>query len=226
MSLEEFSSPESAESGSNSTEVSEKYKEAAKKAAAWISRTQKDEGKAKKYDFLLAKFLVDMILQKKYDDLLQDLFLCLDAWYGANFLLGILSLAYSPISDEIRKFAGKDVYIMEYIPNGERLSFDTHDIPEEIRKRVNIWIEDMESVVSLEVSSIIMKRTLGLILYDEKIRNFTSRVFAFFFSECNIEISAAKSQNYSEYILWELEKTLKRNLPELQREWSDEGLEI
>jgi hypothetical protein len=26
--------------------------------------------------------------------------------------------------------------------------------------------------------------------------------------------------------LWELEKTLKRNLPELQREWSDEGLEI
>jgi hypothetical protein len=34
MSLEEFSSPESAESGSNSTEVSEKYKEAAKKAAA------------------------------------------------------------------------------------------------------------------------------------------------------------------------------------------------
>ena len=108
---------------------------------------------------------------------------------------------YSPISDEIRKFAGKDVYIMEYIPSGERLSFDTHDIPEEIRKRVNIWIEDMESVVSLEVSSIIMKRTLGLILYDEKIRNFTSRVFAFFFSECNIEISAGKSQNYSEYIL-------------------------
>lgn len=36
MSIEEFSSPESAEGGSNSTEVSEKYKEAAKKAAAGI----------------------------------------------------------------------------------------------------------------------------------------------------------------------------------------------
>lgn len=67
---------------------------------------------------------------------------------------------YSPISDEIRKFSGKEPYVLTYIPSGERLSFDTHDIPEEIRERVNIWIEDMESVVSLEVSSIIMKRTL------------------------------------------------------------------
>ena len=63
MSLEDFSPVESSEWGWNSTEISEKYKEAAKKAGAGIKRTQKDESKAKKYDFLLAKFLVKMILK-------------------------------------------------------------------------------------------------------------------------------------------------------------------
>jgi hypothetical protein len=51
----------------------------------------------------------------------------------------------------------------------------------------------MEAVVTLEVSSIITKRTLGLILYDEKVRAFTADVFAFFFSEINIDISVSSS---------------------------------
>ena len=48
MSLEEFIPLESSEWWSQSTEVSEKMKEAAKKAGAGIKRTQKDEKKAKK----------------------------------------------------------------------------------------------------------------------------------------------------------------------------------
>jgi hypothetical protein len=64
-----------------------------------------------------------------------------------------------------------------------------------------MWIEDMESVVALEVSSIITKRTLGLILYDEKVRTFTSSVFSFFFQELNISITNTKSKSYSEFIL-------------------------
>lgn len=226
MSLDELSSSESAESGSNSTEISEKYKEAAKKAAAGISRTQKDEGKAKKYDFLLAKFLVEMILLKKFDSLLDALFACLDAWYGTNFLLGVLSLVYHPISDEIRRVWNKEPYVFAYIKTGETLLFDAQDMPLEIRERVNIWIEDMDSVVWLEVSSIIHQRSLGLILYDEKIRNFTSQVFSFFFSENNISIPESKAKSYTEFILGELEKTFKKHMPFLQQEWTDEGLEI
>ena len=99
-------------------------------------------------------------------------------------------------------------------------------MPEPVRDRVNAWIEDMEVVSSLEVSSILTKRTLGLILYDEKIRRFTSSVFSFFFTELNISISESKSRNYSEFILLELEKSLKKNMPELEKKWSDEGLEI
>lgn len=226
MSLEEFTSPESSEGWSNSSEISEKYKEAAKKAWAGIKRTQKDEKKAKKYDFLLAKFLVEMILKKKYDNLLDELFSCLDAGYGTNFLLGILSLIYLPISHEIRRFSGQDEISFSYKIPWEAINFNDHDLPKDIRERVNAWIEDMENVVWFEVSSIITKRTLGLILYDEKIRIFTSQVFSFFFTELNISITETKARNYSEFILWELEKSLKKKMPELQKKWENEGLEI
>lgn len=227
MSIEDYwSIDEWAESGSQSWEISEKYKAAAKKASAGIKRTQKDEKKAKKYDFLLAKFLVEMILKKKYDDLLDELFACLDAGYGTNFLLGILSLIYQPISNEIRKVSKKEYISFDYEPTVEPIEFDDHALDPQIRKRVNWWVEDMESVVALEVSSIITKRTLGLILYDEKVRIFTSSVFSFFFQELNISITPSKSKAYSEFILWELEKSLKKNMPELQEKWTREGLEI
>lgn len=227
MSIEDYwAVDEGSEAGSQSSEISEKYKAAAKKAGAGIKRTKKDEQKAKKYDFLLAKFLVEMILKRKYDDLLDELFHCLDAWYGTNFLLGILSLIYLPISWEIRKATGKQAIEFHYEPSGKIQKFDDHELPSEIRDRVNSWTEDMDAVVSLEVSSIITKRTLGLILYDEKVRKFTSSVFSFFFMELNISMSDGKAKNYSEFILWELEKTLKKNMPELQEQWERQGLEI
>jgi hypothetical protein len=50
--------------------------------------------------------------------------------------------------------------VFEYIPSNEELQFDDHDLAPEVRDRVNAWIEDMEAVVTLEVSSIITKRTL------------------------------------------------------------------
>ncbi len=168
---------------------------------AAIKRTKKDETKAKKYDFLLAKFLVEMILKEKYDSLLGELFSCLDAGYGTNFLLGILSLVYLPISHEIRKFSKKPLIEFHYETPGEIEKFDDHYLPEVIRIRVNQWIEDMESVCKMEASTLITQRTLGLILYDEKIRIFTAKTFSFFFSELHISISDAKSRGYSDFIL-------------------------
>jgi len=227
MSIEEYSAPdESWEAWSQSSEVSEKYKAAAKKAGAGIKRTRKDESKAKKYDFLLAKFLVEMILKKKYDKLLDELFQCLDAGYGTNFLLWTLSLVYLPISNEIRKFAEKPEIEFHYDVPWEQINFDDHALPEAIRNRVNEWIEDMASVSSLEVSALLTQRTLSMMPYDEKIRIFITDVFIFFFQELNISISESKARSYGDFILWELEKTLKKTMPNLKKKWSDEGLEI
>ncbi len=226
MSVEDFIPSESPEAGSGSAEISEKYQEAAKKAGAGIKRTQKDEGKAKKYDFLLANFLVQMILEKKYDDLLDRLFVCFDEGYGTNFLLGILSLVYLPISDEIRKFAGKTPIIFEYEPTAEMIPFDDNTLPPMIRKRVNQWIEDMETVMRLEASVIVSQRTLGKMLYGDAIRDFTRQVFQFFFAENNIDISEQKAKNYSEFILGEIQKNLKGFFEEMmqQEEWKGEEI--
>ena len=67
-----------------------------------------------------------MILKKKYDTLLDQLFDCLDAGYGTNFLLGILSLVYLPISHEIRKFSQKQEIEFHYEATGQQLQFDDH----------------------------------------------------------------------------------------------------
>ena len=52
----------------------------------------------------------------------------------------------------------------------------------------------MESVSQLEVSALLTQRTLSMVLYDEKIRVFTSNVFSFFFQELNISISEGKAR--------------------------------
>lgn len=223
MSLDELDISDSPESWKNSTEISEKYKETVKKAGAWIRRTQKDEWKQKRYDFLLAKFLVELILKKRYDFLLDKLFVCLDAGYGTNFLLGILSLVYLPISHEIRKASWKEELKFSYHISLEPQEFDETQLPEEIRQRVNDWIDDMVMVSSFETSTIIATRNLNLILYDEKIREFASDTFQFFFGELNIHISHTKSYNYSEFILWELQKKVRNVLPEMRAkdEWEE-----
>jgi len=59
----------------------------------------------------------------------------------------------------------------------------------------------MESVCALEVSALLTQRTLSMMLYDEKIRVFTTSVFIFFFQELNIVISETKARSYSDFIL-------------------------
>ena len=226
MSVEELGWLDSAEGWRQSTEISETYKEVAKKASAGIKKTQKDEKKAKKYDFLLASFLVELILKKKYDDLLEKLFPALDAWYGTNFLLGIISLVYPPVSHEIRKAIGLTPISFEFIIQDEPQVFNPESIPDKIRMRINDWIEDMHNVIRLESSTIITERSLRLIIYDETIRDFCMTTLLFFFWELRYTMTPLIARNYTDFILKELEKTLKETLPELQKSWTEEGLEI
>lgn len=225
MGLDDIGDIDSVESGSNSSEISEKYKEQAKKASAGIKRTQKDEKRARKYDFLLAKFLVEMILKKKYDSLLDELFSCLDAGYGTNFLLGIMSLIYLPISSEIRKHAGLQKLQFSYEMPNEEMEFSEQHIPKEIQGRINAWIEDMNQISTLEVSEEITTRSAHMMIFDEKIRVFTTKVFVFFFCELKISISETKAKSYAEFILTELQKNTKKSLAQISEELTQECTE-
>lgn len=213
MSLEDFSPIDTQEWVWNSPdkiwEVSEKFKEAVKKASSWIKRTQKDEWKAKKHDLLLANFLVKIIISKKYDQLLDSLFKSMDEWFTSNFLLWILSLINIEISNKIREISWKKLINFVYEKTSEKIEFNDNDLDESIRDRINSWIEDMIDVVSIEYSSILTQKLLDLLKEEENITVFISMVFAFFLNEINIIISQNKSYDISKFIVSEVKKSLK-----------------
>ena len=212
MSLEEFTPVESTwESGwwsnEKAREMSEKFKEQVKKASAWIKRTQKDEWKAKKQDMLLANFLVKIILNKKFDDVLELLFKLLDKWYPSNFLLWILSLIYIEISDKIREIS--DVEKIDFsFKSDEIIDFDSSS--DEVKDRITHWVEDIIMSSTADYSHILTVRLIELLQKQEDdIIIFTSNIFVFFLKEINIKISNDQSEKYSIYILWEVLKKIE-----------------
>jgi hypothetical protein len=216
MSLEEYIPDiDSSESWWNtaeaSKEVSEKYKEVSKKAQAKVSKTRKDEKKAKKYDFLLAGFLVKIIVDKKYDTILDTLFPTIHKWYPSNFVLWILSLINTEISNKIREISNKELINFNYNIKSDIEDFNDNNINPIIRERINNWVIDITDSVTIEYSSIQTQKLKELLITDEHILlNYTSKVFQFFLKEININITEAKSDNISGFILSEIKKSINK----------------
>ena len=173
MGLEDFSPDiESSEWGFQAnekvSEVSEKIKESSKKAAAWVKRTKQDEQKAKKYDFLLAWFLVKIIVDKKYDFILEELFKVINHSYPSNFVLWILSLINIEISNKIRENINKELINFSY-KSIELKDFDDNNIDLEVKNRINYWIEDIIDSVTIEYSSIQTLKIIELLENDNDI---------------------------------------------------------
>ena len=213
MSLEEYIPSEwVSEWGSpwaeKASEVSEKFKEQVKKASAWIARTRKDEKKAKKQDILLAHFLVQIILNKKYDILYDSMFKLIDEWVSSNFVLWVISLIYIDISHEIRTISNKKNIKFEYEKNVEIIEFDDDNLDTQIKDRINYWIEDINDILTIDYSSVMTKKLLLLIKNDDAVI-FISKVFKFFLNDLNIHISKQKLTNISEFIIWEIYKNLQ-----------------
>ncbi len=214
MSLEEFT-PEinSAENSWNTAEsnkeMSEKFKQQVKKAWDWIKRTKKDEKKAKKADMLLANFLVKIIINKKFDDLLESLFKLIDAGYPSNFLLAILSLIYIEISNKIRETNNLEKIKFSY-ESKQTKDFDDSNIDSEVKNRINNWVEDIILSISADYSHILTKRLIKLLENkNDEIINFVSSIFIFFLKEININIKQEESINISNFILKQVSKKIK-----------------
>lgn len=208
--LDSFSPDESSEQGKWSAEVSEKFKEAVKKATAGIQRTQKDEKKGKQYDVMLSAFLVEIILNKHFDSLLEPLFNLMDEGYPSNFLLGIFSLVYHPIHKKIREISKKEEFLFHYQVSSEEVSFHDYLVDKDVKDRINIWIEDVIDVITIDPSSLLTHRFRELLQWDEKVVLFFSIIFQFFFQELHINISLEKSRNYGQFIVSEIQKSLQK----------------
>lgn len=191
-------------------EVSENFKESFKKAGQKKQKAIKDEKKAKKYDLLLASFLVKILLDKKYDFLLDSLFKCLDEWYPSNFILWILSLINIDISNKIREIWNKEKIIFDYI-NNENIEFDDSNLDLEIKNRINYWVEDIENSITFEYSNLQLKKLTNQIKEnDNDLVEYFMLIFSFFLKEININISESKAKSICEFIIWEIKKSLKK----------------
>ena len=215
MSLDEFiPSIESDESSWNSSEVSkeisEKYKESSKKSSAWIKRTQKDEKKAKKYDFLLANLLVAIIVDKKYDTILERLFKTMDYWYTSNFVVWIMSIINNDVSNKIRELSNKEKIIFNY-RSDEEIKFSDNNLSKEVKTRINQWIEDIIDSLTIDYSNIQTKKIIELLKNDNEVINqYIALIFIFFLKEINISISKNEALNISNFIISEVLNSIKK----------------
>lgn len=215
MWLEDFNPDiDSTELWWNSTEsikeVSEKQKESSKKSQAKVQKTQKDEKKAKKYDILLAGILVKIIIDKKYDFILEKLFKAIHVWYSSNFILWIISLINISISNKIREISNKQKINFKFYSDIQ-VEFQDNNIAPEIKKRINLWIEDIIDAVSIEYSSI-QTQNIILLLQNQtwEILNYTSSIIIFFLKETNVIIKESEAKNISIFILTEVSRVLKK----------------
>lgn len=183
-----------------SEQISETYKEEVKKWTVQIKKTRKDEKRAKKQDLLLSKFLVKILIDKRYDDLFPDLFKSFDAGVPSNLILGILSLVYIEISNEIRWYVGKKIINFNFYSN-ETISFSGNNLPQTVKDRVNSWVEDIVVIALLNSSEVYTNRIIYSIKNSKELNNFTAYVLKYFLSEINIYMSEEISKEYAIFIM-------------------------
>ena len=183
-----------------SEQISEVYKEEVKRWDAQVKKARKDEKKAKKQDLLLAKFLVKILIDKRYDNLFPDLFKSFDAWVPSNLILWILSLVYLEISNEIRSHIDKKNIYFNYCSE-ETITFSGNNLPQEVKDRINFWVEDIVVIILLNSSEVYTKRIISNIKESEELKNFTWYVLKYFLSEINIYMSDEISKEYAVFIM-------------------------
>lgn len=193
---------------SDSESVSEIFKEYIRKSTNWIWRVRKDESKAKKYDLLLASFLVNIILNEKYDSLFDSIFYFVQKRYSSNFLLWILSLIYIDISHYIRNYMNKELIDFSY-SSKKIINFDDLDLDLDLKDRINYWIEDIIDIVSYDYSSLDLLSLIENLRFNDEILYFMSDIFIFFLKDININISKEESIRVNSFILSELFKKLE-----------------
>lgn len=183
-----------------SEQISEVYKEEIKRWDAKVKKSKKDEKKAKQQDMLLAKFLVKILIDKRYDSLFPALFKSFDVGVPPNLILWILSLVYMEISNELRVSTEKKLIQFNY-HSEETISFSGNNLPQEVKDRINFWVEDILAIIQLNSSKVYTKRIIASIKNSSELKVFTTSIFKYFLEEINIYMPDKTIQDYSTFIL-------------------------
>jgi hypothetical protein len=118
-----------------------------------------------------------------------------------------VSLVSIDISNKIREISLKPQVEFSYkSPN--KVEFDVSSLHTQIQDRINIWLEDMVDIVSIDYSNLLTSRLINLLKEDDEILDFVSNVFSFFLNEVNLVITEEESKDFTSYILSEVYKNL------------------
>lgn len=120
-----------------------------------------------------------------------------------------MSLVYHPIHKKIREISKKSEFHFHYQAKEELTHFHDYLVDAEVKKRINVWIEDVIDVIIIDPSSLLTARFQELLEDDEKIIFFFASVFQFFFRTLNIDITLDKSKSYGQFIISEIKKSLR-----------------
>lgn len=190
----------------NSIEVSEKEKKKAAEAKAWQQRVRKDEKKAHDMNDLLAGFLLKILRDKKYDFVVEHIVDALSYGVPSNFILWVISIIFPEISDKVREFKWKELVNFEYYSD-ERISFSDSALPEEVKQRINSYIEDVVDITTHNPSSVITEILLDS-LNSDVVKNYFSEIFSVFFNSINVSISKWEISSFVNYVLSEIKANL------------------
>ena len=153
--------------------------------------------------------MVKIIIDKKYDSVLENIFKVMDFWYSSNFILWILSLINLEVSNKIREISWKEQISFDFRLE-EIWEFDDNNMRKPIKDRINLWIEDMIDATTIDFSSIQNKRNIELLDKDWKvIIIFTAQIISFFLNEANISIKKDKAISISKFIISEVKSAMK-----------------
>ena len=153
--------------------------------------------------------MVKIIIDKKYDSVLENIFKVMDFWYSSNFILWILSLINLEVSNKIREISWKEQISFDFRLE-EIWEFDDNNMRKPIKDRINLWIEDMIDATTIDFSSIQNKRNIELLDKDWKvIIIFTAQIISFFLNEANISIKKDKAISISKFIISEVKSAIK-----------------
>jgi len=206
MGLEWFDSLDDFESWSLSIEQSEEEKKKASESSAGQKRVKADESKAKKHDDKMYKYLVQILKDRSYDKIVDDVISALYSWVPSFYILWTLSLVYMPISDDVRSESWNPR--VEFTYNAEDVvDFSSVDLDVRIKNRLQDLVFDMTLLAKSEQSYVMANRFMNT-WWEEKVKVFKV-VLSYFFTSLKVNFTDSQLISYSSYIIWLIENELK-----------------
>jgi hypothetical protein len=199
-------------------EKSEKQRESSRRATAQLQKTQKDEKKAKTDDDELFLILARFINNPLYEDLIMPIVDTMKDAYPSRFVLSLIALVYPDASYHLLEKTGymwAKESILHIQRSDHRIIFDENKLHPTQREWITLWLTITERFLTADTSSVILTSKLAHLLSGEMRSTASiavSAVFRYFFDEKNITIPRETAASYAEFILSQLDTSLRVSL--------------